>query len=125
LQILEDNFLEVANAVLAAHESGDLAAAVAGGHDTFKKWINGVGKAQKRKGKRLFMPMRVALTVRPQAILSNSVSGTFDTTGQLVQGGTLGYCCMICVFGGFGETMSDNCALYAPAAASQVHGDVH
>jgi hypothetical protein len=50
--------------VLAAHESGDLAAAVAGGHDTFKKWINGVGKAQKRKGKRLFMPMRVALTVR-------------------------------------------------------------
>lgn len=50
--------------MLAAHDSGDLAAAVAGGHDTFKKWINGVGKAQKRKGKRLFMPMRVALTVR-------------------------------------------------------------
>jgi glutamyl-tRNA synthetase len=49
--------------VLAAHDSGDLAAAVAGGHDTFKKWINSVGKAQKRKGKRLFMPMRVALTV--------------------------------------------------------------
>eukprot|EP00882_Tetradesmus_deserticola_P021836 GHRQ01023643.1.p1 GENE.GHRQ01023643.1~~GHRQ01023643.1.p1 ORF type:complete len:549 (+),score=257.70 GHRQ01023643.1:217-1863(+) len=61
--IQDDNFLEVAAAVLAAHDSGDLAAAVAGGHDTFKKWINGVGKAQKRKGKRLFMPMRVALTV--------------------------------------------------------------
>uniref|UniRef100_A0A383VW33 glutamate--tRNA ligase n=1 Tax=Tetradesmus obliquus TaxID=3088 RepID=A0A383VW33_TETOB len=64
--IQEDNFLEVAAAVLAAHDSGDLAAAVAGGHDTFKKWINGVGKAQKRKGKRLFMPMRVALTGRMQ-----------------------------------------------------------
>eukprot|EP00882_Tetradesmus_deserticola_P010161 GHRQ01010736.1.p1 GENE.GHRQ01010736.1~~GHRQ01010736.1.p1 ORF type:complete len:541 (+),score=308.25 GHRQ01010736.1:559-2181(+) len=64
--IQDDNFLEVAAAVLAAHDSGDLAAAVAGGHDTFKKWINGVGKAQKRKGKRLFMPMRVALTGRMQ-----------------------------------------------------------
>eukprot|EP00775_Hariotina_reticulata_P006873 gene6873-7089_t len=64
--IQEDNFLEVASAALAAYESGDLAAAVAGGHDTFKKWINGVGKAQKRKGKRLFMPMRVALTGRMQ-----------------------------------------------------------
>ncbi|KAF6253056.1 non-discriminatory gln-glu-trna synthetase [Scenedesmus sp. NREL 46B-D3] len=64
--IQEDNFLEVAAAVLAAHDSGDLAAAIAGGRDTFKKWINGVGKAQKRKGKRLFMPMRVALTGRMQ-----------------------------------------------------------
>ncbi len=31
-----------------------------------QKWINGVGKAQKRKGKRLFMPMRIALTGRMQ-----------------------------------------------------------
>lgn len=30
----------------------------------YQSWINGVGKAQKRKGKRLFMPMRVALTGR-------------------------------------------------------------
>lgn len=29
-----------------------------------QKWINSVGKAQKRKGKRLFMPMRIALTGR-------------------------------------------------------------
>eukprot|EP00878_Enallax_costatus_P001066 GHUV01001203.1.p1 GENE.GHUV01001203.1~~GHUV01001203.1.p1 ORF type:complete len:561 (+),score=128.11 GHUV01001203.1:107-1789(+) len=64
--IQEDNFLEVAHAALAAYDSGDLAAAVAGGHDTFKKWINSVGKAQKRKGKRLFMPMRIALTGRMQ-----------------------------------------------------------
>lgn len=50
--------------MLAAHDSGELAAAAAGGHDTYKKWVNGVGKAQGRKGKRLFMPMRVALTGR-------------------------------------------------------------
>jgi glutamyl-tRNA synthetase len=29
-----------------------------------QSWVNGVGKAQKRKGKRLFMPMRIALTGR-------------------------------------------------------------
>ena len=29
-----------------------------------QKWLKGVGKDQKRKGKRLFMPMRIALTVR-------------------------------------------------------------
>ena len=31
-----------------------------------QKWVNTVGKAQKRKGKRLFMPMRIALTGRMQ-----------------------------------------------------------
>lgn len=66
-QILEDNFLEVAQAVVAAHDSGDLAAALDGGHDGYKKWVNTIGKAQKRKGKRLFMPMRVAFTVRSAA----------------------------------------------------------
>lgn len=43
---------QVAEAVLAAHDSGELAAAVAGGHDGYKKWVNSVGKAQGRKGKR-------------------------------------------------------------------------
>jgi hypothetical protein len=62
IQILEDNFGEVAAAVLAAYDSGELAQAleVSGG---FKKWANALGKAQKRKGKRLFMPLRIALTV--------------------------------------------------------------
>lgn len=31
-----------------------------------QKWLNGVGKAQGRKGKRLFMPMRIVLTGRMQ-----------------------------------------------------------
>ena len=43
---------QVAEAVLAAHDSGELAEAVAAGHDGYKKWVNGVGKAQGRKGKR-------------------------------------------------------------------------
>lgn len=43
---------QVAEAVLAAYDSGELAAAVASGHDGYKKWVNGVGKAQGRKGKR-------------------------------------------------------------------------
>lgn len=29
-----------------------------------QKWVNSVGKAQGRKGKRLFMPMRIAFTGR-------------------------------------------------------------
>lgn len=55
---------QIVDVVLAAYASGELATAVKGGHDGFKAWVNGVGKAQKRKGKRLFMPMRVALTGR-------------------------------------------------------------
>ena len=126
--VIEDNFQEIVAAALAAHDSGDLAAALASGHDGFKvrehrhgstaagsrgeaagvltqrqlrstpgpsalaavqtctvllpvvcpsarprplplslakqKWLNSVGKAQGRKGKRLFMPMRIAFTGR-------------------------------------------------------------
>ncbi|PNW80349.1 hypothetical protein CHLRE_07g313700v5 [Chlamydomonas reinhardtii] len=62
--VIDDGFAEVAGAVLAAYESGELAAAMAQGHDGYKAWINGVGKAQKRKGKKLFMPARVAITGR-------------------------------------------------------------
>lgn len=36
-----------------------------------QKWLKAVGKEQGRKGKRLFMPMRIALTVR-------SLSATFQ-----------------------------------------------
>jgi glutamyl-tRNA synthetase len=60
--ILEDDFGQVARAVLAAHASGDLASAVAGGGEGFKAWVKAVGKDQARKGKRLFMPLRLALT---------------------------------------------------------------
>jgi glutamyl/glutaminyl-tRNA synthetase len=54
--------LQVAVAVVAAYDSGELQAAVREGGQAWKKWINALGKAQKRKGKRLFMPVRLALT---------------------------------------------------------------
>lgn len=60
--VLEDDFKSVVDAVLAADASGELAAAIQAGHDGFKKFANAIGKAQKRKGKRLFMPLRVAFT---------------------------------------------------------------
>lgn len=64
--VRDDNFKEFADALLAGYDSGELVKAAEGGHDTYKKFINGIGKAQKRKGKRLFMPLRVALTGRMQ-----------------------------------------------------------
>lgn len=62
--LLEDGFDEVARAVVDAADSGALAAAVAAGADGYKAWVKEVGKAQGRKGKRLFMPLRLALTGR-------------------------------------------------------------
>ncbi|GFR47342.1 hypothetical protein Agub_g9037 [Astrephomene gubernaculifera] len=62
--VVADGFAQVAEAVVAAHDSGELAAALAGGHEGYKTWVNAVGKAQKRKGKRLYMPMRIAFTGR-------------------------------------------------------------
>ncbi|KAF5840403.1 non-discriminatory gln-glu-trna synthetase, partial [Dunaliella salina] len=63
---LEDNMKEIVEAVLAAYDNGELKAALSTGHDGFKAWLNTVGKAQKRKGKRLFMPMRIVFTGRMQ-----------------------------------------------------------
>ncbi|CAM6111056.1 unnamed protein product [Calypogeia fissa] len=63
---VDDNLQEVAGGVLEGFESGALQSAIAGGHDSWKKWVNSIGKAQKRKGKRLFMPIRIVLTGRMQ-----------------------------------------------------------
>ena len=60
--VLGDNFKEVVDAALAAYDSGKLAEAVKDGPEGYKKWIKGVGKEMGRKGKRLFMPMRIAFT---------------------------------------------------------------
>lgn len=65
-EVVADNFKEIANEVLAAYDSGELGTAVEGGHEGFKKWLNAVGKKTGRKGKRLFMPARVALTGKMQ-----------------------------------------------------------
>ncbi len=45
-----------------AHESGELTSALKDGEAGFGKWLKALGKEQGRKGKRLFMPTRVALT---------------------------------------------------------------
>ncbi|CAI7829212.1 unnamed protein product [Closterium sp. NIES-54] len=60
--VVEDGLVEVRAALLAEWESGALLAAVDGGAATWKKWIKGFGKATGRKGKRLFMPIRILLT---------------------------------------------------------------
>ncbi|CAI5504203.1 unnamed protein product [Closterium sp. Naga37s-1] len=60
--VVEDGLDDVRAALLAEWESGALLAAVDGGAATWKKWIKGFGKATGRKGKRLFMPIRVLLT---------------------------------------------------------------
>jgi glutamyl-tRNA synthetase len=63
-KVLEDDFGEIADAVIAGFESGELAAAIEA--NDFKKFVNGIGKTLDRKGKRLFMPVRIALTGRMQ-----------------------------------------------------------
>ena len=47
--------------MVVAWESGELQSALRN-PEAYKAWVKGLGKAQKRKGKRLFMPLRVALT---------------------------------------------------------------
>eukprot|EP00243_Klebsormidium_subtile_P004449 TRINITY_DN18434_c0_g1_i1.p1 TRINITY_DN18434_c0_g1~~TRINITY_DN18434_c0_g1_i1.p1 ORF type:complete len:618 (+),score=172.39 TRINITY_DN18434_c0_g1_i1:62-1915(+) len=60
--LLEDNLAEVASAIVKEFDDGKLTEAVRAGHDGWQAWIKGIGKAMKRKGKRLFMPARVLLT---------------------------------------------------------------
>lgn len=59
----EGGFEELARAVLKAYETGDLPLGDAEEHSAlWKKWIKATGKAAKRKGKKLFHPIRLALT---------------------------------------------------------------
>lgn len=61
-EILQDDFPAVVKAIVDAHDSGELASALKDGEAGFGKWLKALGKEQGRKGKRLFMPTRVALT---------------------------------------------------------------
>jgi len=63
-KIIEDGFGDIVAACVEGFESGALPEAIAAGD--FKGWVNKTGKALERKGKRLFMPMRIALTGRMQ-----------------------------------------------------------
>ena len=60
-----EGVVAVGQAVLAAHKAGELPALDdAGFSDAWKGWVKGVGKELGRKGKGLFMPLRIAMTGR-------------------------------------------------------------
>lgn len=93
--IVADNFEEVATAVLGSFDSGELQQAIAAGHDGYKKWINGIGKSQGRKGKRLFMPARIALTGRMQGPDVGEVLSLLSLEdGDVVESGRAGQGCV-------------------------------
>jgi len=64
MKIFEDDFGDIVDAVVAGFESGELVKSIETGE--FKAFVNAVCKKLDRKGKRLFMPFRVALTGRMQ-----------------------------------------------------------
>ncbi|KAL1554539.1 Glutamate--tRNA ligase, chloroplastic/mitochondrial [Salvia divinorum] len=60
--VLEDKLGEVAASLIAAYDNGELIGALEEGSAGWQKWVKNFGKSQKRKGKSLFMPLRVLLT---------------------------------------------------------------
>ncbi|KAK9286638.1 hypothetical protein L1049_015038 [Liquidambar formosana] len=60
--VLEDGLSEVSASLLAAYDSGELLGALEEGPAGWQKWVKSFGKSLKRKGKSLFMPLRVLLT---------------------------------------------------------------
>uniref|UniRef100_A0A0C9RI24 glutamate--tRNA ligase n=1 Tax=Wollemia nobilis TaxID=56998 RepID=A0A0C9RI24_9CONI len=61
-ELINDNLSEVVEALLSDYDSGELQDALVNGPAGWKNWVKSFGKALKRKGKRLFMPLRVLLT---------------------------------------------------------------
>lgn len=60
--VLEDKLSEFSASLLAAYDSGEILGALEEGHAGWQKWVKNFGKSLKRKGKSLFMPLRVLLT---------------------------------------------------------------
>lgn len=60
--LVEDKLSEVSSSLLAAYDNGEIQKALEEGNAGWKKWIKSFGKLLKRKGKSLFMPLRVLLT---------------------------------------------------------------
>ncbi|XP_062081495.1 glutamate--tRNA ligase, chloroplastic/mitochondrial [Humulus lupulus] len=60
--VLGDNLSDFSANLIAAYDSGELLSALEGGHAGWQKWVKSFGKSLKRKGKSLFMPLRVLLT---------------------------------------------------------------
>jgi glutamyl-tRNA synthetase len=88
--LVEDGLRDVAAAVVAAADAGELGAAVAGGADGVKAWIKAFGKATERKGKRLFMPLRVVLTGRTAgAEVADQLALLAGDVGDVVEAGAV------------------------------------
>ncbi|XP_058208860.1 glutamate--tRNA ligase, chloroplastic/mitochondrial isoform X3 [Rhododendron vialii] len=60
--VLQDGLPEVASSLLATYDSGELLGALEEGNVGWKSWVKSFGKSMNRKGKSLFMPLRVLLT---------------------------------------------------------------
>ncbi|KAF3777641.1 Glutamate--tRNA ligase [Nymphaea thermarum] len=60
--IVEDKISEVAGSLISAYDSGEFYGALQEGPGGWQKWVKNLGKSLKRKGKALFMPIRVLLT---------------------------------------------------------------
>ncbi|XP_010521067.1 PREDICTED: glutamate--tRNA ligase, chloroplastic/mitochondrial [Tarenaya hassleriana] len=60
--VVEDKLHEVSASLVAAYDSGEIPNALAEGPGGWQKWVKAFGKSLKRKGKGLFMPLRVLLT---------------------------------------------------------------
>ncbi|GMH16315.1 hypothetical protein Nepgr_018156 [Nepenthes gracilis] len=60
--VLADRLWDVAASLLAAYDGGELCSALEEGHAGWQTWVKSFGKSLKRKGKSLFMPLRVLLT---------------------------------------------------------------
>ena len=78
-KVIEDDFGEIADAIIAGFESGELQSAIE--KNEFKGFVNATGKELGRKGKRLFMPFRIALTGRMQGPEVGDVLGLIATEG--------------------------------------------
>ena len=79
LAVIEDDFGEIADAIIAGFESGELQSAIE--KNEFKGFVNATGKELGRKGKRLFMPFRIALTGRMQGPEVGDVLSLIATEG--------------------------------------------
>ncbi|XP_057501386.1 glutamate--tRNA ligase, chloroplastic/mitochondrial-like isoform X2 [Actinidia eriantha] len=60
--VLQDGLPAVAASLLATYDNGELLSALEGGHAGWQTWVKSFGKSMKRKGKSLFMPLRMLLT---------------------------------------------------------------
>ncbi|XP_050227588.1 glutamate--tRNA ligase, chloroplastic/mitochondrial [Mercurialis annua] len=60
--VVDDKLSEVSSSLLAAYDSGEILSALEEGPSGWQKWVKTFGKSLKRKGKSLFMPLRLLLT---------------------------------------------------------------